>query len=121
MKTLLLLLLLAAGLVGCTTKGKARAEAGRAFAEGQAQAIQQMQSQQKDITVLGQVRNHVVTWEAGLTVAQAIDTAVYTGFMDPQVISLTRGGESVQIKIKDLLSGASNPPVEPGDVIEVRR
>jgi hypothetical protein len=108
-------------LSACTTKSKARAEAGRAFAAGQEQAMRQAQPKEPAVTILGQVRNHVIPWREGLTLAQAIETAVYTGFSDPKLIRLTRGPESIEISVKDLLRGASNPQVESGDVIEVLR
>ncbi len=106
---------------GCTTKTKAKKEAQRAFAAGHEQAMKEVRTQQPVVTVVGQVRNHTIPWQEGLTLGQAIDAAVYTGFTDPRLIRLTRGEESVEIKVRDLLRGASNPPVEAGDVVELIR
>ncbi len=83
--------------------------------------MKEVQTQQPVVTVLGQVRNHTIPWQDGLTLGQAIDAAVYTGFTDPRLIRLTRGSESIQITIRDLLRGTSNPPVEAGDQIELIR
>jgi hypothetical protein len=117
----LILLLPALVVGGCTTKSKARAQAAQAYTAGQEQARKQSQNEPRVITITGQVRNHVVPWQEGLTLAQAIDAAVYTGFTDPRTVLLTRGSETVEIKVKDLLRGTSNPEVEPGDLIEIRR
>jgi hypothetical protein len=116
-----LLLLQVFCLAACTTKAKARAQAQKAFAAGHSQAMKEVQSQQPVVTVLGQVRNHTVPWQEGLTLAQALDAAVYTGFTDPRLIRLSRGEDSIQIPVRDLLRGTSNPPVEAGDLIELIR
>jgi hypothetical protein len=121
LKVLVLFLLQVLCLAACTTKTKAKAEAQKAFAAGHSQAMKEMQTQQPAVTVLGQVRNHTIPWQEGLTVAQAIDAAIYTGFTDPRFIRLTRGSESIQITIRDLLRGTSNPAVEAGDVVELIR
>ena len=108
-------------LAGCTTKKQAKQEASKAFAAGKAQALNGMQKQEPVVTVVGQVRNHTVPWQEGLTLAQAIDAAVYTGFSNPRLIRLTRGEESIEIAVRDLLRGANNPAVEAGDVVEIMR
>jgi hypothetical protein len=106
---------------GCTTKSKARAQAGAAFVAGQNEGLKLAQSQQKVITFVGQVRNRVVLWQEGLTLAEAIDAAVYTGFSDPRSIVLRRGTESVTIKVNELLRGVTNPVLEPGDIVEIHQ
>ncbi|MBI5387465.1 MAG: hypothetical protein HZA90_22630 [Verrucomicrobia bacterium] len=137
MKALLVLIsLLLVAAPGCTTKAKARAQAQRAFQAGQTQALQNAppptpslpgqpsQAQappQPSVTILGQVRNRFVPWHENLTLAEAIDAAVYTGFSDPRVIRLVRGEEFLDVATRDLLRGTVNPTVEPGDVIELRR
>ena len=114
-------LVLAVCLCACTTKSKARAKAAEAFAAGQNQAMKQAQPHEPVVNILGQVRNHLIPWREGLTLAQVIEAAVYTGFTDPRLVRLTRGGESVEISVKDLLRGTSNPLVEAGDVVEILR
>jgi hypothetical protein len=115
-------IVLAVAVGGCTTKAKARAQAQQAFTAGQNEALKKSaQPQAPVVSVMGQVRNHVIPWEEGLTLAQAIDAAAYTGIKDPMLIRLIRGTESVDIKPKDLLRGAVNPELEAGDIIELRR
>ena len=108
----------------CTTKSAARKQAAQAFAAGQGQALRQSQtrppSEQPLVTVVGPVRLHLVPWQQGLTLALAIDAAVYTGVTDPQIILLRRGLETVEIKVNDLLRGTDNQELERGDIIEIR-
>lgn len=105
---------------GCTSKAKARSKAQKAFLAGQNQA-QQSKNREATITVVGQVRNPVVAWHEGITLIEAIDAAVYTGFNDPRLIRVVRGGEFLNVVPKDLLRGTVNPPLEAGDVIEIHR
>ena len=119
--TVALILLQVLCLAACTTKAKTKREVQKAFAAGRSQAMKEVETQQPVVTVLGQVRNHTVPWQEGLTLAQLIDAAVYTGFTDPRTIRLSRGSETIQITVRDLLRGTSNPPVEAGDVVELIR
>ncbi len=107
-------------LAGCTTKSKARVQANEAFVAGQKQALKETQPQQPVVTILGQVRNHAVPWKEGLTLAQALDAAHYTGFTDPRLFVLRRGPEQIVIQVNDLLRGRVNPELEAGDIVEVR-
>ena len=116
-----LLLFLVLGASGCVSKGKARAEAMKAFAAGHEQAVKELQNREPVVIVLGSVRNHSVPWEEGMTLAQAIDAAFYTGFRDPQVIRLTRGDETIEIRASELLRGSKNPVLQAGDVINLSR
>ena len=124
-RTIIILVALSAlALTGCTTKAKARTQARQAFEAGQKQAAQAAQTapgQASAVTVVGQVRNRIVPWKEGMTLAEALDAAVYTGFTDPRVIRLGRGADFQDITPKDLLSGKTNPAVEAGDVVELRR
>jgi hypothetical protein len=108
-------------LGGCTTKSSARRQAAEAFAAGQSQAMETLSPQGKVVHVLGTVRQHAVPWEEGLTLAAAIDAADYTGLTDPKAFVLRRGGETLEISVKDLLRGTVNPELQVGDVIEIRR
>lgn len=112
-------LLLGMALAGCTTKSKSRAQAQQAFLAGQQRAAQAIQHE-RTVTVLGHVRNRFVPWQEGLTLAEAINAAVYTSLIDPRIIRLTRGSERVEIRPSELLSGAFNPELKPGDLIELR-
>jgi hypothetical protein len=116
-------LVLALAASGCTTKSKARAQAKAAFEAGAKQRVARTLApgEERMVNIMGQVRNHTVPWEEGMTVANALDAAVYTGFSDPRLIVLRRGAESVQIRVRDLLHGTDNPLVEPEDIIEIKR
>jgi hypothetical protein len=111
----LLLSLLAAG---CVSKSRADADARAAYVAGQRAAYQSMQGAMTDITVLGPVQKHQVPWVAGLTLAQALATADYTGSQDPQEIILKRNSVETQLDPKQLLNG-QDVPLQPGDVISV--
>ena len=117
----ILALLLALCLSACVTKSNAQRKVAEAFKAGETQATKRLQTQQPVVTVVGQVRNHIIPWQEGLTLAQAVDAAAYTGFTDPLNIRLIRGEESVEIKVKDLLRGTKNPVLESEDIIENRR
>jgi hypothetical protein len=65
------------------------------------------------------VQKSEVPWVEGLTLAQAIATANYTGFHNPKGITITRQGEQASINPKDLLNGHV-VPLEPGDTITIR-
>jgi len=121
MKVLSALLLLALAAVGCTTKSAARLQAQNAFLAGQNAALRQPAASPagSGVTVVGAVQNPQVPWVAGLTLAQAIATANYTGAEDPKQIIITRQGESATLDAKVLLEG-SNIPLETSDVIELR-
>ena len=106
-------------LCGCTTKAKARAEARAAFLAGQQQGMMRMQqSQNPSVTVQGAVKVPMVPWTEDLTVAKAIVAAEYYG-NDPREIILVRQGVANRIDPKQLLTG-QDPPLQPGDILEVR-
>jgi len=113
-------LLLALALAGCTTKAKANAQARAAFAAGQQQAVMRMQqTQTPSITVHGTVRNPLIPWTEGLTVTKAIVAAVYFGPKDPAEIIVVRHSQAFRIDPKLLLNGV-DPPLEAGDILELR-
>jgi protein involved in polysaccharide export with SLBB domain len=121
MKTsLVCLMLLAVVLGGCTTKSRAKANAQSAYAAGQQQAFANMQEARRtSIRVLGSVRNPLVEWTDGLTLAQAIVAADYTSPRDPSEIVVSRQREQIRINPKDVLRG-NDVPLEPGDTIELK-
>jgi hypothetical protein len=122
MKTIILvLLLLSLVLAGCTTKAKARAQAQQAYTAAQAQAAQAARTQSPVITFVGPVRNPTIPWHEGITLAEAIDAAIYTGFSDPRMIRLIRADDHLDIAPNQLLRGTVNPTLEAGDVVEFRR
>jgi hypothetical protein len=107
---------------GCTTKSEARLEARDAYLAGQNSALRQAQtdSGSPGITIVGPVQNPKVPWIAGMTLLQALATANYLDSNNPKSIIITRDGESATLDPNVLFNGAVIP-LEPGDVIELRR
>ncbi len=121
MKIFAAILLFALAVGGCTTRSNADAKAQAAFLAGQNAVLrQQQQNQTPSVTIIGPVQNPQVPWVAGLTLVQAIATANYLDSREPKQIIITRGGESVALDAKVLLSGAV-VPLEAGDIIELRQ
>ncbi|MEY4916194.1 MAG: hypothetical protein RL616_107 [Verrucomicrobiota bacterium] len=119
MKFCLLILLLALALTGCTSRSKARGQAQNAYLAGQNAALQKQLEQFNGITVIGAVQNAKVPWVSGLTLAQAVATAVYVGAQEPRAVIITRNGESAALDANVLLNG-TEIPLELGDVVELR-
>jgi hypothetical protein len=118
MRLYLGILVLALAAAGCVTKSQADAQARAAYMAGQQAAYQSIQGGMTDITVLGSVQKHHVPWVTGLTLAQALATANYTGSQDPQEIILKRNSVETLIDTKQLLNG-QDVSLQPGDVISV--
>ena len=108
---------------GCVTKGAARQRELTAFEAGKAEALAAMQRQSTPgVTVLGDVREHVVPWTEGLRLSQAITAAGYTGMRDPRSIIVVRAGERVAIDVRKFMRGlAGDPELLAGDVVEIQR
>jgi hypothetical protein len=116
-------LLLAGTFGGCVSKSKADAKARAAYIAGQQQAmmrIQQAQTQGQGpcVTVNGEVRNHVVPWTEGLTLAKAVVAADYIGAADPGQILIVHNGLATRVELSQLLSGL-DIPLQPGDIIQL--
>jgi protein involved in polysaccharide export with SLBB domain len=79
------------------------------------------QNQPPTVTVLGDVRQNVIVWSNGLTLAQAITTAQYARRQSPRAIVLRRGDEAIRLTPEFLFQGGEDPVLEPGDVIELIR
>ncbi len=117
------LLLVGIAVSGCVTKSKADAESRAAFLAGQQQARTQMQQAQTlgqgpCVTVNGEVRNHVVPWTPGLTLAKAVIAADYCGTTDPALIIIVHNGLANRVDPKQLLSGV-DIPLQPGDLVQL--
>ena len=116
-----LLLALAAG--GCVSKSKAEAKARAAFMAGQQQAVARMQqvqtqAQGPNVTINGEVRNRVVPWTEGLTLAKALVAADYYGAADPGQVIVVHNGLATRVDPKQLFSGV-DIPLQPGDVVQL--
>jgi hypothetical protein len=118
MRFFLGILMLALAATGCVTKSQADAQSRAAYMAGQQAAYQSIQGGMTDVTVLGSVKNHHVPWSKGLTLAQALATASYTGSHDPQGIILKRNSVETQVDPNQLLNG-QDVSLQPGDVISV--
>ncbi len=106
---------------GCVSKAKADAQARAAFFAGQQQAAQQLQVQATgpSITVVGEVRNKLLPWTIGLTLAKAVIAADYYGARDPVEITIIRDNEQIHVDPHSLLSG-EDVPLFPRDIIELK-
>ena len=115
-----LALLMATSFCGCVTKSQANAQAQAAYLAGQRDALAKMAADQRtSVFIVGPVQKSEVPWVEGLTLAQAIATANYTGRRSPKSITLTRQGEQASINPKDLLNGHV-VPLEPDDTITIQ-
>ena len=123
MKTILFILLTAILVTpGCAGKSKAKLREQQAFLRGQQQAIAaQQEAQQPAVWFRGLIRHPRVAWTENLTLAQALVAADYTGTLDPTSIKIIRQGQTYRIDPKRLLRGLEDPPLEPGDLVEIGR
>ncbi len=104
---------------GCVTKHQAEAKARAAYLEGQHQALlSRPVVQGPAVSFVGPVRNPTISWMPGLTLAQAIVSAGFTGAKDPQLILIKRQNEEIPVNPQHLLGGQDIPLVM-GDVIEI--
>ena len=122
-RSLCCLVLAAVAFGGCVSKSKADAKAREAFLAGQQQAMArmqqtQLQTQGPSVTVNGEVRNHVVPWTEGLTLAKALLAADYYGTADPGQIFVVHNGRATRIEAKQLLTGV-DIPLQPGDIVQL--
>lgn len=80
-----------------------------------------MVPQEQQITIQGEVRNPVVMWTPGLTLARALVEAEYLGARDPQMIYIFRKEQAIRVDPSHLLGGIKDPVLQPGDIVELRR
>ena len=113
------LLLFVVLLCGCVSKSKSQLRAYEAYFAGQRDAS--ARTQNPTVTVVGDVKNHSVPWVEGLTLAQGLLAAEYNGSWDPHQIAVTRAGETYKINVKAFLARGEDPPLQPGDIITVKR
>ena len=108
------LLLLAVAFAGCVSKSKASAQARKAYIAGQQETMirmQQMQTQGQgpSVTVNGEVRNHVVPWTEGMTLAKALVAADYLGAADPAQIIILRNGIGRRVEPESCFPERTSP------------
>jgi hypothetical protein len=126
------LLLFALALSGCVTKSKAAAQARAAYLAGQQEAVARLQQQSQqpsqlqrqpgqllNVTIYGDVKNPIVPWTPGLTLAGAILAAGYSDSAAPTAIHIVRNGVAMAVDPKALATGA-DVPVQPGDLVQIK-
>lgn len=69
----------------------------------------------------GDVKLQVVPYVDGMTLAQGLLLAEYTGYLDPRTITVTRAGIPYRVDVRRFLRGDENPELQPGDRVDVRR
>jgi hypothetical protein len=116
-------MLLVSAVAGCVSKSKADAKARAAYVAGQQQALMRLQQAQTQgqgpcVTVNGEVRNHVVPYTEGMTLAQALVAADYLGTADPGQIIIVHNGRATRVEPRKLLSGV-DIPLQPGDIVQL--
>jgi hypothetical protein len=123
-----LILILALATSGCASKAKQQARVRRAYAAGEqaarAQMEQRAQQQQQlavdsQVRILGKVRNPVLNWEPGLTLARALVEADYENTRTPTAITIYRNNQPLSIDPQQLLEGADYP-LFAGDVVYIQ-
>jgi|SRR6185436_9702961 len=103
---------------GCSSKPKPRSVP--TFVPVQAPPPPRI-DQRTHVTIQGQVRNPVIPWTQDLTLSQALVMGDYFGERDPQSIVIFRGDKAIFVETRQLLGGVKDPPLLPGDTIELRR
>ena len=127
-------LILALLACGCASrKARKQAQMGRAYAAGVQAARTQMQQAQTpqpmsqpvpsttdpQVRILGSVKNPVLTWSEGLTLARALVLAEYEKSSVPTVITIFRNNQPLQIDPQQVLQGADYP-LFPGDIVYIQ-
>ena len=128
----LLLLIFVVAVSGCTSsKKKTQMQMQHAYASGM-QAARMIQQQQQSspsigepmiqpnsdpqVRILGPVRNPVVIWSEGLTLARALSAAEYLRSDTPIAITIYRNNQPLQIDPQRVLQG-EDYPLFPGDLV----
>ena len=127
----LVMALLACGCVG--RKARKQAQMRRAYAAGVQAAQTQMQQAQRpqsmsqpapstsdpQVRILGSVKNPVLTWSEGLTLARALVLAEYEKSSVPTVITIFRNNQPLQVDPQRVLEG-QDYPLFPGDIVYIQ-
>ena len=127
----ILLVVLTAG--GCASKAKKQAQIRRAYAAGEQAAraqMQQAQTQQQtpppidqngdpQIRIMGFVKNPVLNWSDGLTLARALVEAQYQKQTTPVAITIYRNNQPLHVDLQRLLDG-QDYPLFPGDTVYIQ-
>jgi hypothetical protein len=126
-----LIFALAFFFAGCAShKDKTQEQIRRAYAAGAAAARMQMQESQTQqpqipptgdpqVRILGPVRNSILVWSDGLTLARAIVLSEYQRNTTPNSITIYRNNQPLQIDPQAVLNGADYP-LFPGDIVYIQ-
>jgi len=116
---------------GCAShKKKNDEQLRRAYVAGAAAARMQMQENQTpqpvlppagdpQVRILGSVRNPVIIWSDGLSLARALVLAEYQRNSTPASITIYRNNQPLQIDPQAVLNGADYP-LFPGDIVYIQ-
>jgi hypothetical protein len=133
-KTFLFILLsLCIAFTGCASKKKQQDQVRRAYAAGEQAAHAQMQQAQSpqlppqalqqttdpQVRILGAVRNPVLMWSDGLTLARALVEAQYEKPNAPSSITIYRNNQPLNIDPQRVLEG-EDYPLFPGDIVYIQ-
>lgn len=110
-------------VAGCVSNYEAERKAREAFQAGVQQGIRLQQQMQQpgtqSIRIVGDVKNPLVPWREGLTLAQALLAAGYNGTGQPSDILVVHNGVASQVDVNKLLAG-QDTPLQPGDVVQIK-
>src|SRR3954462_9570811 len=103
-----LIFLLAPMFFGCASKAKDQAKLHRAYLAGQQATMAQMQQRMQQapdpqIRILGAVKNPVLIWSDGLTLANALSDAEYEGQTAPSEITIYRSNQVLHVDPQRIL------------------
>ena len=127
------ILLIALMACGCAGKTKKPTDYQRAYFAGAAAARAQMQQAQSpqsipqplpsttepQVRILGSVRNSVLMWTEGLTLARALVAAEYEKPNPPEAITIYRNNLPLHIDPQRVLQG-EDYPLFPGDLVYIQ-
>lgn len=124
----LIALLLSVAAFGCASKTRQQAQVRRAYAAGEQAARAQMekaaQEQQRlavdsQARIVGAVRNSVLAWSDGMTLARALAEAEYEKTRTPRMITIYRNNQQLNIEPQRLLDG-EDYPLFAGDIVFIQ-
>lgn len=132
-RRLFVILLVVLTACGCASKKKHQAEIRRAYAAGEQAARAQMQQAQTpqsgappmqqttdpQVRILGPVKNPVLMWSEGLTLAHALVEAEYQKSNTPRAITIYRNNQPIDVDPQLVLQG-EDYPLFPGDIVYIR-
>ena len=129
-----LILLLTVMACGCANQAKIQAQIRRAYAAGEQAARAQMEQGQQasqvlppnlpstidpQIRIFGAVKNSVLPWTDGLSLARALVEAEYQKATTPLAITIYRNNQPIHIDPQRVLQG-EDYSLFPGDIVFIQ-